>query len=319
MTNILSTYVNCSLGGMTSVYRARAVHAPHSQFDYVFLNDRGGLGAYGDLPNIDARLVENERLIPFLRAISKQKTYAELRITSQPTLPSLLEDLDVGRLIYEFHSPIPSIISNELKKLDSSSLDEVWVPSQWAADLVDSLRPKRMHFPITVVPNLTDSRHFVPDGPTVPLPRSGQQIPISWIGRLENSQKNYLDFLRTLRLLPDRFFGLVIYSLEHEPDRLQKFLGDAASLGVLDRIEIYSDVPQPEVAAIHRSVRDAGGAFYSTALSESFGYAVLEARLTKCPVISYDVGPLRAHPVKGIKFLDVGDILGAADYIRSTF
>lgn len=317
MQHVLTTYVNCSLGGMTSVYRARAVHNPHTQFDQIFCVDRGGIEAYQDLPNLDMRLVNRDRLANYIKFATKKIKYSDLRITSMPELPAKIENVDVGRVIYEFHSPDASIISRELEKLDPKAIDEVWTPSDWCSDLVDSLRPNRMHFPIRTVPNLVDTRFFNDRGVNARLPRSNEFIPVSWIGRLENTQKNYLDFLRTLRGLPENYYGLMIYSFENNPDRIQKFLGDAAALGVLDRIEIFSDVPQPTVSDIHRAVRDAGGVFYSTSLLESFGYAVLEAALCGCPVVSYDVGPLRQHPVSGVTFVDVGDIPSAVEAIAS--
>lgn len=317
MQRVLTTYVNCSLGGMTSVYRARAVNNPDTQFDQIFCVDRGGAEAFQDLANMDMRLVERERLANYIKFVAQGTKYSELRITSMPELPAKLTNLDVGRIIYEFHSPDATIISRELEKLDPNAIDEVWTPSDWCSELVDSLRPQRMHFPIRTVPNLVDTRFFQETGRSALLPRSKDFIPVSWIGRLENTQKNYLDFLRTLRGLPEEYYGLMIYSFETNPDRIQKFLGDAAALGVLDRIEIYSDVPQPVVSDIHRAVRDAGGIFYSTSLLESFGYAVLEAALCGCPVVSYDVGPLRQHPVDRVTFVDIGDIQGAINAITA--
>lgn len=317
MQRVLTTYVNCSLGGMTSVYRARAVNNPDTQFDQIFCVDRGGVEAFQELPNMDMRLIHRDRLANYIQFVSQEIKYSDLRITSMPELPAKLTNADVGRVIYEFHSPDASIISRELETLDPNAIDEVWTPSDWCSELVDSLRPQRMHFPIRTVPNLVDTRFFKEAGKSALLPRSSEFIPVSWIGRLENTQKNYLDFLRTLRGLPDQYYGLMIYSFENNPDRIQKFLGDAAAFGVLDRIEIYSDVPQPAVSDIHRAVRDAGGVFYSTSLLESFGYAVLEAALCSCPVVSFDVGPLRQHPVDGVTFVDIGDIHGAVAAITS--
>lgn len=317
MNRILTSYVNCSLGGMTSVYRGRSIHYPGVQFDNIFEVDRGGQGAFASLPNTSVRIVKKNRLPGFLNFALAMNNYRELRITSNPRL---IEQLDVPAdtaTIYEFHSPDPGILKRELDVLDFGRFDEIWAPSEWAVELVKSLLPNRKHATVRAVPNLVDEANFRSNfGASSPfIKRAGK--PISWIGRLENNQKNYLDFLRILSLLPEDYYGLVIFSYENSPDRLEKFLGDAAMLGVLRRVQIYSNVPQVEIAGLHRGVRDAGGVFCSTALSESFGYAVLEAGLCGCPVVSFDVGPLSSHDVSGVHFTPVGDLVGTAEVIRS--
>ncbi len=316
MNRILSTYMNCSLGGMTSVYRGRSINYPDVIFDHVFEVDRGGRDAFSELANSSVRIVNKSRLASFLNFVLSTIEYREIRITSNPKIIENLEVPDGTSVIYEFHSPAPSILSRELKALDFSRIDEIWAPSEWAAELVESLLPARKHATVRAVPNLVDEANFQTEsgGSTNFRKRKGK--PVSWIGRLENTQKNYLDFLRIIKLLPDDYYGLVMFSYENAPERLEKFMGDAAMLGVLDRIQIYSNVPQVEVAAVHRGVRDAGGVFCSTALSESFGYAVLEAGLCGCPVVSYDVGPLSAHQVAGIQFTAIGDLIETAREVR---
>ncbi|MFJ2617902.1 glycosyltransferase family 4 protein [Glutamicibacter sp. NPDC087344] len=315
MNRILTTYMNCSLGGMTSVYRARALHHPNTQFDHVFEADRGGRQAFVSLPNSSVRIIEENRSANYLSYLLSQVDYRQLRITSRPGLLDKLVIPSNTSVVYEIHSPNPKIIARELKSLSMERIDEIWTPSDWASQLVQSLLPARKHATIRTVPNLVDTTNFRTESTKSYsfLKREGK--PVSWIGRLENTQKNYLDFLRILKLLPRDHYGLVIFSYENTPDRLERFLGDAAMLGVDDRLQIYGNVPQPEVADIHRAVRDAGGAFCSTALSESFGYAVLEAALTDCPVVAYDVGPLAEHPIP-VHLTAVGDLRGTAEAIR---
>lgn len=307
---ILSVYANCSLGGMATVYRTRALKNPDIQFDLIFENDRGGLNAYRDLQNVDVRIVEHGRLANYVTYILSVHGYREIRITSYPQLIKSIKLPNSTSSIYEFHSPDRGILERELNTLDGAMFDEIWAPSQWAVDLIQFLAPRNMPLRIRAMPNMVDDEFFCLDGASMSFDLHGR-IPISWIGRLENTQKNYLDFLRTLKSLPDSYCGLVVFSLEHEPDRLGRFLGDAALLGVANRLRIYSNFPQRLVADFHRGVRDAGGVFYSTSLSESFGYAVYEAALCGCPVVSYDVGPMADHPVSDVEFVPVGDILDA--------
>lgn len=316
MRRVLSGYVNCSLGGMTTVYRTRAQASPDVAFDHVFQVDRGGAVSLEPLSNADVRIVKKADYLPYLDHALRVIDYDQVRLTSLVNVVNQLDPPDRTMVVYEVHSASELTIRQEIESLDMSRIDEIWVPSVWSAERVQYALPRKTHATIRVEPNLVDLKAFVDSpGPVAPLPARGA-IPIAWIGRLENAQKNYLDFLRLLRLLPESCYGLIIYSYEDEPGRIEKFLGDAAILGVRDRIRIYSDVPQHEVADIHRAVRDAGGVFCSTALSESFGYAVLEASMCGCPVVTYDVGPLRLHSNPLIKYVPVGDIRGLASVIE---
>lgn len=289
---------------------------PNHQFDHIFAFDRGGRKAYDALSNASVRIYQKGRVPAAVNFAVGQLDYRQVRITSNPELPAKLTVSESTSVIYEFHSPEKAIVERELENLDTRYVDEIWAPSEWAVEFVKSLTPARMHLNIRAVKNPVDSDNFVESGPVAPL-ANHKKIPVSWIGRLENSQKNYLDFLRILKGLPGNYFGVVVFSLESSPDRLERFLGEAAMLGVSDRIRLYSNVPQTEVAAIHRAVRDAGGVFLSTALSESFGYAVLEAALCGCPVVAYDVGPLRDHLSDKIHLVDVGDILNSKRIIQN--
>lgn len=311
---VLSVYSNCSLGGMTSVYRTRALSQPDVTFDHIFLHDKGGRGAFEEIANANVRIVNKGRVAPLVNFLLSSGEYRQIRITSNPWLVDEIKRPSPATLIYEFHSPDRGIVSNEITKLNPAGVDQVWAPSDWAVEFVKGLLPRGKNFSFRAVPNLIDKVNFNATGPVSPWDFEGKK-PISWIGRLENLQKNYLDFLRIVKILPGEFIGLVVVSLEDQPDRIERFLGEAALLGVEERIRICNNIPQTEVSSLHRAVRDAGGVFLSTALSESFGYAVYEAGICGCPVVSYDVGPLSEHPVSGVHFVPVGDLRGAANTI----
>lgn len=315
MNRILSVYVNCSLGGMTTVYRTRTLRQPGVHFDHVFQVDRGGIASFEAMANASVRITDPARLPSYLNYALASIDFEDIRVTSLPGLFAQLTVPDSTKSIYEIHSPMQGVIRREIERLGADNVDEVWVPSDWSADIVEHFLPAGGRTTIRVVPNLIDEEAFSMNARGISPLGIGKGLPVSWIGRLENSQKNYLDFLRMLRLLPEEFYGLVIYSFEDDPGRLERFLGDAAMLGVERRIRVYSDVPQREVAKIHRAVRDAGGVFCSTALSESFGYAVLEASLCGCPVVTYDVGPLRQHSNSQISYVPVGDLPAFAESV----
>lgn len=312
MKRTLSVYVNCSLGGMTSVYRARVLAQPEVHHDLVFLNDRGGQGAFEDIPNCSVRIVRKDRLKNYINYILSIYEYSGISITSLPELPSQIRWDGRMEVCYEFHSPIDSIIDKELDKLDLNSVDCIRTPSDWATDLVRSRLPRRKHVEIVTVPNIIDGQTFQPRGNLSMASGRPSQIPVLWIGRFENSQKNYADFLRVVSLLPEEYFGLMVVSLETDPARMAQALGAAAFYGVEDRIDVYLNVAQADMGEVHRMVARRGGVFCSTALSESFGYGVAEARRSGVPVATYDVGPLREHGTDNARFVPVGSLTGMA-------
>lgn len=316
MKKILSTYVNCSMGGMTSVYRARALNNPDTHYDLVFTADQGGQKAFASIANCSVRIVRKDRLAKYLQYALAASDYEYFTVTSQPDVISTVDVPDNTQVIYEIHAPLEHIVKRELKALDTSKVDEIWAPSQWSVDLIRLSLPRRKHVPVICHANLLDGKRFSETG----LQRfslDGRQgmTPVSWIGRLENFHKNYIDFMRVLRRLPSNYYGLMLLSLQDDPERLSDALGSAAMLGVEDRIDIFWNVPQQKVGDLHRAVRDAGGVFCSTALSESFGYGVLEAAKCGTPVVAYNVGPLAEHDSDDVHLVPVGDLVELAESI----
>lgn len=313
---VLSVYVNCSLGGMTSVYRARALAEPDTQFDLVFEHDKDGRSAFADLDNVEVRIVASSRLPNFVNWLARHNGYDVVTICGMPELPSRLDLPLQTRLAYEIHTPLAESVRSDVVRLDPARIDEIWTPSPWATELVKSCTPRRKHLTVRTVTNPVDTRRFTADADTrAPLRRDGQ-IPVLWIGRLENTQKNYLDFLRVVKLLPERYYGLMVVSLDDNPARFAKSLTEAAMLGVEDRIDLMLNIAQQDVADLHRAVAQAGGVYCSTALSETFGYGVLEAGLCGVPVAAYDVGPLSDHHLDRYALVPVGSLRGLAEAIR---
>ncbi|WP_342024275.1 glycosyltransferase [Arthrobacter citreus] len=300
---------------MTSVYRARALSRPDVHFDFIFLNDRGGLGAYESIPNCSVRIVARERLFNYVNYLLKNFTYSEISITSIPDLPAAIKWDGQIEVCYEFHSPIPSIIDAEIRKLDFGSIDVVRTPSDWASELVRQRLPRRQHVQVITEHNIVDELTFRPAGEIAPTAKRENHIPVLWIGRFENSQKNYVDFLRVLSLLPEAYYGLMVVSLETDPTRMAQVLGAAAYYGVEDRLDVYLNVAQKDMGSIHRMVASQGGVFCSTSLSETFGYGVAEAGKCDVPVVAYDVGPLKEHTIQHVRYVPVGSLTGMAEGI----
>ena len=64
-SRVLYAYTNCSSGGMSTVYRCRAVKRPATAFDLVFQHDKGGRSRFVDLANVDLRVVDKGRIAAF--------------------------------------------------------------------------------------------------------------------------------------------------------------------------------------------------------------------------------------------------------------
>lgn len=317
MKRVLSVYANCSLGGMTSVFRARALSQPNVHFDFLFLNDRGGLGAFESLPNCSVRIVRKDRLVNYVNFLLATFSYNEVSITSVPDLPGAIVWDGQTEICYEFHSPVPSIIDNEIKKLDFSAIDVIRTPSDWASALVRQRLPRRKHVNVVTVSNIVDGDTFRPEGPLAPSAGRERGIPVLWIGRFENSQKNYVDFLRVMSLLPEEYYGIMVVSLETDPGRMAHMLGAAGYYGIEDRIDVYLNVAQQDMGGIHRMVARRGGVFCSTSLSETFGYGVAEAGRSGVSVAAYDVGPIKEHLIENVTYVPVGSLTEMARAIRS--
>lgn len=313
----LSVYANCSLGGMTSVYRARALSRPDVLFDFIFINDREGSGAFEALPNCSVRIVRKDRLADFVNYLLATREYEELSITSVPDLPGALVRQKATQVFYEFHAPAASIIDNELNKLDIDAVDTLRAPSDWASSLVRGRLGAASGVNVVTANNIVDGKTFASEGPLAPSVGREDGMPVLWIGRFENAQKNYVDFLRVLSLLPEKYYGLMIGSLETDPERMGRVLGAAGYFGVEDRVDMYLNVAQQDMGGIHRMVADRGGVFCSTSLSETFGYGIVEAGRCGVPVAAYAVGPIKEHAIERVRYVPVGSIAGMAYAVRS--
>ena len=312
----LTCYRNCSLGGMTSVFRGRAIQNQHDKFDFFFSEERGGIKAYTELKNVNLRIVREDRLISMINYCSNKFHYDIITICS---MPNIINGIDVHKqikVVYEIHSPIRSIIQKELLSIDLNKVHEIWTPSLWSADEIKYLIRHQKPPKIVVKRNITDKTNFncFSENSYLFSKRLGK-IPILWIGRAENTHKNYIDLFRVLSILPEKFYAILILSLENDFTRIAKLLGHAAIYNVDQRIDIFNNVPQEQMGEIHRGVRNAGGIFCSTSFAESFGYAVVEASMCGLPVIAYNVGALCEHNIENYFLINVGDIKKMASQI----
>ena len=316
----LIIYPNCSKGGVSSVIRGRAADEPNTQFDVVFFNDRGGLRTFSDISNVDVRIIREDRSIAYLTYLVSRMDYDSVHVLSTPKIANaLVENPDVVA-VYEFHSSNMTVVEQELKELDIDKMSQIAVPSEMMKLKIGERLPRRTLSRLIVVPNLVDHHVFSQNGPSDFFDRDPKFTeeslrPIVWVGRFDKD-KGYQYAVRALAQLPEDFIGIFVVSLEHDPVRTSRFLSECDAMGVRDRVQLYMNLSQPEIANLYRSARDRGGVYVSTSLMESFGYAIAESIECGLPCAAFELPVLGLHRDRGkLQSVPIGDVEALAKMI----
>jgi glycosyltransferase involved in cell wall biosynthesis len=295
---------------MTTVYTNRVLFGTDEKHDFIFLNDNGGMANFEILPGVSVRVVRQDRFNHYLTYLLSHAVYDEVRVTSLPLAVPILAKSNVAKIVYEFHSSSLDVLAREIGDIDFSLVTEVWTPSKYLKEIVDSMLPAICAGGANVIKNLVNVENFNSKGPVASLDNlPTDRIPLVWVGRLDKG-KNFKDFVRILSCLPEEYIAIVILSLENDPARMAEALYETDCHSLRSRVKFLLNVSQSDMSAIYRAVNKRKGVFCSTSLAESFGYCVVEAVLTGLPVVAYDVGALPEHleiPF-AIKMVDVGDV-----------
>ena len=312
----LIVYPNASMGGVASVIRGRAIASPAEEFDVVYFRDRGGLDAFGDLSNVRVVLSTHSRAANYITHLLRLRKYESVSFLSCPDVLEKVEMPDGLLATYEFHSSDTSVISKELATLRRDKLAKIVVPSQAMAVVVSQLSAAEP-MPVEVVPNLIDPGSFHrgdnSPAPDITLPDN----PLVWVGRFDKG-KAYRAFIRLLSMTPESTHGIMVVSLESEPERVAEALGEAAMQGVASRLTILSNMSQQFMGRLYRHAREHGGWLISTSLLESFGYSVAEALACGLRVAAFDLPALREHPDPNglLRLADIGNVMELAAAVR---
>ncbi|MDR0266995.1 glycosyltransferase family 4 protein [Paenibacillus sp.] len=123
---------------------------------------------------------------------------------------------------------------------------------------------------------------------------------VGWVGRIETN-KNWRAFLQIGYELRKIFPNLQLWLFEDATLRKQEEQDAFNHMIVSQDMGSYlfrlSNVPHQEMAEYYSRIGDAGGFLASTSILEGFGYAVSEAMLCRCPVLSTDSDGVRSFIV----------------------
>lgn len=119
---------------------------------------------------------------------------------------------------------------------------------------------------------------------------------VGWVGRLQKN-KNWREFLqigqRLLREYPEMYLWIFQDNTLYDPEEKEGFDQFVAESGLSSRLILYSNIPHEQMADYMSIIGDSGGLLCSTSILEGFGYAVAEAMLCRCPVLSTDSDGIR--------------------------
>ncbi|GAB1768904.1 glycosyltransferase [Priestia megaterium] len=131
---------------------------------------------------------------------------------------------------------------------------------------------------------------------------------IGWVGRLEEN-KNWRDFLSIGAALVQDNPSIQLWMFEDNtlstPKERLAFEKKIKELELKNNLTIYANQPHSKMAEYFSIIGDSGGFLCSTSKVEGFGYAVLEAMVCKCPVLSSDSDGVRSfikHNITGKYF-----------------
>lgn len=311
--NILSVYVNCSKGGMATVFFNRAKNNPNENHDLIFVNDGGAVEILESLANVVVRVCPKNRIEGYIKHLTSIKKYKEVRITSLGFLVSFISKKNNPKIIYEFHTPFRHQMEKEVSAYSFDGVDEIWVPSKNSAGILKDILNSSLQRKLVVVPNPIDLDAFQrPDSPAL-FSFHGYK-PVVWIGRFDN-QKNFPDFVRIIKMLPENYHGIAVVSLNSDGADFAMALGEVSAYGISDRVSLVRNLSKEQMRDLYFSIKDNDGFHLSTSIDESFGYTVLESISIGVRTVAFGVGALLEHKSPYLKLIPVGDNLAAVEEI----
>ncbi|MFC4103319.1 glycosyltransferase family 4 protein [Paenibacillus xanthanilyticus] len=286
---ILFTFYNPS-GGMETLNRIRCQALGAKGFECHLLYKMGGSGMQ-NIRNIPTHIVENDKELKDL--LARERYDAIVVCTDSYLLESVRQAGYQGCLIYE----VQGLGTPETAKQIMIEFEE---RVRENADAIVYPRTKQLEE--LMREHLSDLPQYCFDDP-LPVGTFGyeayppHQAPIlGWVGRIEPN-KNWREYLELGFRLSVEKPDLQLWMFEDralsQPSERAAFDALVAKLGLEKRLYQYDCVPHQLMADYYSIIGDSGGFLCSTSIMEGFGYAVAEALLCRCPVLSTDSGGIR--------------------------
>lgn len=152
--------------------------------------------------------------------------------------------------------------------------------------IVEILKQQPQQLPTFIFNNCFDPEPF-----SYSPPQQKESAPIlAWIGRIEEN-KNWKEFLQIgHRLIQGYNPHLQLYIFEDPtlsmPQERSKFNLMVKGLKLEKNLRLLANIPHEKMAYYYSLIGDSGGLLCSTSITESFGYAIVEAMSCRCPVLS---------------------------------
>ncbi len=223
----------------------------------------------------------------YLRKLFERESFDLVTVSSDYTLLEKIKKSGyTGPLIYEVQGYGPP---SEGEKVMASAKPFI----EACADAV--LYPRTGHLSRLFRQHIPSIPHYSFDNPLDPGTMRYRKYPpkrfpiIGWVGRIEYN-KNWMELLELVSRLVPVYPQLSVWmfgdaKLDNEWERSQ-FNARVKALGLTPHIIRHSNVPYDIMADYYSIIGDSGGFLCSTSILEGFGYAVCEAMLCRCPVLS---------------------------------
>lgn len=286
---VLFTFYNPS-GGMETLNRTRCRALMNRGVECHLLYTHPGAG------------VQNIRGIPTLIA-GKDGEIRERIQKEQYDLIVVCTDIDLARRIRGFGYGGPLVF--EIQGLGPLQEAEIILKdmSERIHQCADALLyPKTTHLQQLLTRRFAGIPAYCFDDPVDASEFAYRSYPakpfpiLGWVGRLQ-ANKNWSEFLkigsRLLNIRPEMYLWIFHDEQLYDPGDKEQFSELAEALGITSRIIMYSNVPHELMADYLSMIGDSGGLLCSTSILEGFGYAVAEAMLCRCPVLSSDSDGIR--------------------------
>lgn len=224
-----------------------------------------------------------------IQQIIRQGNYAAIIITSDFRGLARFRSLGYkGPLIFEIQGLGQKELAHDIIKEDypliSANANGILVSK--TPHIIEILAQQPQQLPTFVFNNCFDTEQFsfIP-----PQQRANAPI-IAWIGRIEEN-KNWKEFLQIgHKLIQGYQPNLQLYIFEDPtlsmPQERNRFDLMVRDLKLEKNLHILTNIPHEKMAHYFSLIGESGGLLCSTSITESFGYAIVEAMSCRCPVLS---------------------------------